>query len=115
MRDEGSFLGSLFVTALFSLTAVGAGLCAAQGFTTTKPVEIVTHNGPGGGGDLASRFIANTLEKEKLLPVRMHVLNKTGGNGAVAAAYVAERKGDAHTLAFFTSLWIGGPLTSKEA
>jgi putative tricarboxylic transport membrane protein len=88
---------------------------AAQGFNPSRPVEIVTHNGPGGGGDLASRFIASTLEKEKLLPVRMHVLNKTGGNGAVAAAYVAERKGDAHTLAFFTALWIGGPLTSKEA
>ncbi len=105
----------LSIVLLFILAAIGAGPSAAQGFKPTKPVEIVTHNGPGGGGDLASRFIATTLEKEKLLPVRMQVLNKTGGNGAVAAAYMAEKKGDTHTLAFFTAIWIGGPLTSKEA
>src|SRR5262245_45195601 len=105
----------LFSGLAFSLAAAGAVPAAAQGFKPTRPVEIVTHNGPGGGGDLASRFIATALEKEKVLPVRMHVLNKTGGNGAIAAAYVAERKGDPYTLAFFTSLWIGGPLTSKES
>jgi putative tricarboxylic transport membrane protein len=28
---------------------------------------------------------------------------------------MAEKTGDTHTIAFFTSLWIGGPLTSREA
>ena len=115
MRNRSSFVIPLTGNLFFLLAAIGAGPGAAQGFNPAKPVEIVTHNGPGGGGDLASRFIASTLEKEKLVPVRLHVLNKTGGNGAVAAAYVAEKKGDTHTLAFFTSLWIGGPLTSKES
>jgi putative tricarboxylic transport membrane protein len=88
---------------------------AAQGYKPAKPVEIVTHTGPGGGGDVAARFIASALEKEKLLPVRMQVVNKPGGSGAVAASYIVEKKGDTHTLGFFTSLWIGGPLTSKES
>ena len=88
---------------------------AAQGYKPARPIEFVVHTGPGGGGDVVARFIATTIEKENLLPVRMHVLNKSGGSGAVASAYLAERQGDTHTLGFFTSLWIGGPLTSREA
>jgi putative tricarboxylic transport membrane protein len=47
--------------------------------------------------------------------VRMQVVNKTGGGGAVAAAYLAEKKGDQNTLGFFTGVWLAGPLTSAEA
>jgi putative tricarboxylic transport membrane protein len=100
---------------LLLIMLVAALPAAAQGYKPTRPVEIVTHTGPGGGGDVAARFVASALEKEKLLPVRMQVVNKPGGNGAAASAYVMERKGDTHTLAYFTSLWIGGPLVSKEA
>ena len=88
---------------------------SAQGYKPSKPIELVTHTGPGGGGDVAARFLASALEKEKLIPVRVQVVNKPGGSGAVAASYIVERKGDTHLLAYFTSLWIGGPLTSKEA
>jgi putative tricarboxylic transport membrane protein len=47
--------------------------------------------------------------------VRVNVLNKPGGNGAVAAAAISERKDDAHTLGLITSVWIAGPLTTSEA
>ena len=81
----------------------------------TKPVEFVVHTGPGGGNDVLARAIAAMAEKENLLPVRMQVVNKPGGNGAVAAAYLAEKKGDPHTIGLFTSVWLAGPLTSAEA
>jgi putative tricarboxylic transport membrane protein len=55
------------------------------------------------------------IEKEKLVPVRINVINKPGGNGAVAAAALAEKKGDPHTIGLITSVWIAGPLTSAEA
>ncbi len=55
------------------------------------------------------------VEKEKLLPVRMQVVNKTGGGAAVAAAYLAEKKGDPNTIGFFTGVWLTSPLTSAEA
>ena len=42
-------------------------------------------------------------------------MNKPGGNGAVAAAAIAERKDDPHTIGLVTSVWIAGPLTSSEA
>jgi putative tricarboxylic transport membrane protein len=87
----------------------------AQGFTPTRPVEAVVHTGPGGGSDLLARAVALMIEKEKLLPVRMQVVNKTGGGGAVAAAYLAEKKGEQHTIGFFTGVWLTNPLTSAEA
>ncbi|MCC7485236.1 MAG: tripartite tricarboxylate transporter substrate binding protein [Burkholderiales bacterium] len=87
----------------------------AQGFKPVKPVEFVTHTGPGGGGDVFARAIATAMEREKLAPVRMTVVNKTGGGGATAMAYLVEKKGDAHTIAVYTGLWISNPLMRKEA
>src|SRR5678815_4634509 len=87
----------------------------AQGFTPTRPIEVVVHTGPGGGSDVLARAVALMMEKEKLLPVRMQVVNKPGGNGAVAAAYLAEKKGEQNTIGFFTGVWLTGPLTSAEA
>jgi putative tricarboxylic transport membrane protein len=81
----------------------------------TKTVEIIVHTGPGGGNDVLGRAIANMMEKEKLVPVRMQVINKPGGNGAVAAAAISEKKDDPHTIGLITSVWIAGPLTTSEA
>lgn len=97
-----------------------AALCALAGgeagaFQPTRPVEVVVHTGPGGGSDLLARSVATMMEKEKLLPVRMQVVNKTGGGGAVAAAYLAEKKGDENTIGFFTGVWLTGPLVSDKA
>ena len=102
-----------------SVALAGLGACAgtalAQGFKPTRPVEMVVHTGPGGGSDVLARAMANMMEKENLLPVRMQVVNKTGGGGAVAAAYVAEKKGDPHTIGLFTGVWLTNPLTSDSA
>ena len=97
-----------------------AALCAltalpASAYKPTRPIEVVVHTGPGGGSDLLARAVATMIEKERLLPVRMQVVNKTGGGGAVAAAYLAEKAGDQNTIGFFTGVWLSGPLTSAEA
>jgi putative tricarboxylic transport membrane protein len=101
------------------LTIALAVLCAAMqpafAYKPTRPVEVVVHTGPGGGSDLLARAVATMMEKERLLPVRMQVVNKTGGGGAVAAAYLAEKAGDQNTIGFFTGVWLTGPLTSAEA
>jgi putative tricarboxylic transport membrane protein len=98
-----------------AVAVLGAGPAAAQ-FKPTKPIEFMTHTGPGGGGDVFARAIAAAMEKEKLLPVRMQVVNKTGGGGATAMAFLAnEKKGEAHTIAVYTGLWITNPLMRAEA
>lgn len=84
-------------------------------FQPTKPVEAVVHTGPGGGSDILARAIADLLQKENLIPQRMQVINKSGGGSAVAMAYLAEKKGETHTIGFFTGVWVTNPLTSVEA
>ena len=100
--------------------ALGAAILAAAtlaqaDWAPTKTVDIIVHTGPGGGSDLLARAVATMIEKEKLSPVRMQVINKPGGNGAVAAAAIYEKKDDPNTIGFITSVWIAGPLTSSEA
>jgi len=102
-----------FVVAL-ALAAIASPI-AAQGFKPAKPIEFVTHTGPGGGGDVLARAIATAMEKENLLPVRMQVVNKTGGGGLTAMAYLAEKKGETHTIAVFTGIWFTNPIMRAEA
>jgi len=96
------------------VAVLGAGPAAAQ-FKPTKPIEFVTHTGPGGGGDVFARGIAAAMEKEGLMPVRMQVVNKTGGGGLTAMAYLAEKRGETHTIAVFTGIWFTNPIMRKEA
>ena len=98
---------SILIAALFATQA--------QAFTPTRPIEVVVHTGPGGGSDLLARAVVLMIEKEKLLPVRMQVVNKTGGGSTVAAAYLFEKKGDPHTIGFFTGVWLTSPITTAEA
>ena len=107
------FSKTICTLAISALVGFG-GLAQAQ-WKPTKTLEVIVHTAPGGGNDLLARAVAQMLEKEKLLPVRMQVINKPGGNGAVAAAALSEKKGDSHTLGFITSVWIANPLTTSEA
>jgi putative tricarboxylic transport membrane protein len=102
------------IAAALVLAAVSSPV-HAQAFTPSKPIEFVTHTGPGGGGDVMARQISAGMEKEKLLPVRMTVANKTGGGGATGMAYMAEKKGEPHTIAVFTGIWYTLPLMRSEA
>jgi len=105
-------------SAVFTAALVVAAIVApagAQDFKPTRPIEFVTHTGPGGGGDVFARAISSAMEKEKLMPVRMQVVNKTGGGGHTAMSYLVEKKGEAHTIATFTGLWFTNPIMRQEA
>jgi putative tricarboxylic transport membrane protein len=107
---------AMFVLAI--VAAIGAmfsDLAWSQEFKPNKSIEAVVHTGPGGGSDLLARAIAEMLQKEKLISQRMQVVNKSGGGSAVAMSYLAEKKGDPHTIGFFTGVWVTNPLTTSEA
>jgi putative tricarboxylic transport membrane protein len=123
MLTETELLGgSMRIVRIFAPAAVMALLAvsaaapaAAQAFKPTKPIEIVVHNGPGSGPDIFGRTVAQTIEQEKLVPVRLQVLNKVGGGGVSAANYLLERKGDPHVLGAFTSVWMTNPMVQQAA
>jgi putative tricarboxylic transport membrane protein len=101
------------IAVLMFLASWPAG-ASAQPFQPARPVEIVVHNAPGGGSDLLARFISALVEKEKLLPVRTLVSNRPGGGSALAMAHMAEKRGETHSIALFTSAWMMTPILSPE-
>jgi putative tricarboxylic transport membrane protein len=105
----------LIFTMMVATLVAASPAALAQSFQPSKPIEIVVHTGPGGGNDVLARAIVAMIDKEKLAPVRMQVTNKTGGGGLTAMAYVAEKKGEDHTIALFSGNWLTNPLTRKEA
>jgi len=115
MHNRPPFVKLLVGTFLFILAATVAGPVAAQGFKPSRPIEFVVHTGPGGGNDVMARAIVAVVDKEKLLPVRMQVVNKTGGGGLTAMAYLVEKKGETHTLALFANTWFTVPAMRAEA
>jgi len=87
----------------------------AQAFVPMRPVELVVHSAPGGGSDVFAQAVISMAEAEKLLAQPIRIVNKTAGASAQAMDYLAEKRGDAHTIAIFTNTWLATPLTRKEA
>ena len=98
-----------------SIVVTCVSVATSQEFKPSRQVETVVHTGPGGGSDIFARAIAEMLQKEKLITQRMQVVNKPGGGPAVAMSYLAEKKGETHTIGFFTGVWVTNPLTTVEA
>ncbi|MFC4075273.1 Bug family tripartite tricarboxylate transporter substrate binding protein [Salinithrix halophila] len=90
------------VTAACTGQSTGGKSGASGEWKPKKPIEMIAPAGAGGGWDTTARIIQKTMDKEKLLDKPMAVVNKPGGGGAVGWSYVANKKGDPHTL-FVTS------------
>ena len=92
----------------------------AQAWEPTKPIEFVVPAGTGGGADQMARIIASLVDKYKLSPRPLVVVNKPGGAGAEGFTYVKAKDGDAHTLVitlsnlFTTPLHTGIPFNWKD-
>jgi putative tricarboxylic transport membrane protein len=95
------------------LGCAAASAAWAQGFVPSRPVELVVHSAPGGGSDVFAHAVVEMANAEKLLPQPMRVVNRTAGASAEAMEYLAQKKGDGHTIAVFTNTWIATPLTRK--
>ena len=100
--------------ALLGIVAA-TGVATAQGFTPTKPVEVVVHTGAGGGNDAFIRAVMVALKKDNMLPGNFVVINKTGGGSTSAMAYLREKAGDSHTIAIYSSVWVSDALVQEAA
>ncbi|MBI2986823.1 MAG: tripartite tricarboxylate transporter substrate binding protein [Deltaproteobacteria bacterium] len=113
MKTTRAFIviAATMVVATLAVTPVNV---LGQGFKPTRAVDVVNHSRAGGGSDLFARALVQMLEQEKLIPPGWQVLNKAAGAGAQAMAYLAEKKGDPHTISVFTNTWVVTSLTVKE-
>jgi putative tricarboxylic transport membrane protein len=87
--------------ALVPLLAVD-GVEAAPTWRPDKAVEIIALNAPGGGADRVGRIMAGVMRGGRQLEVPIAVVNKPGGGGNVASAYLNQHPGDGHYLLLST-------------
>ncbi len=71
----------------------------AQIWKPSKPVEIISPSSPGGSTDTTARTMQRIMQQEDRGMVPLTVVNKAGGNQAVAIAYLNQHAGDAHYVA----------------
>ena len=88
------------LTALIALAASLAvgGAQAQPAWKPERPVELIAMNAPGGGSDRTLRIMAKILQEGRHVGVPLNVVNKPGGGGSVAYAYLNQHPGDAHFL-----------------
>jgi tripartite-type tricarboxylate transporter receptor subunit TctC len=84
---------------LILIACLAPALAAAQ--YPSKPVRIVIHFPAGGSTDLVSRVLAQALTESMGQP--FVVENRTGADGAIAAAAVMQSPPDGHTLFIATN------------
>ncbi len=63
-----------------------------------RTVELIVGTAPGGGSDATARLVQRLFQDKKLFERPATVLNKVGGGGAVAAAYLVQHAGSGHHL-----------------
>lgn len=84
-------------TAVVALAGAALGVAGAAEYPN-RPVELVVPYAPGGGTDIMYRQIVKVIEQEKLVPVPMTVVNRSGGSGVVGKSYAINRPPDGYTL-----------------
>jgi tripartite-type tricarboxylate transporter receptor subunit TctC len=88
------------LTLAMTLLVIFAPSAYAQDYPT-RPVRLIVAFTAGGTADRTARLIAAKMEST--LGQAVAVENKPGGNGAVAAQYVAQADPDGYTLLFTTA------------
>lgn len=86
---------------LFALITLAAPLAVAAAPTAWKPdkaIELIAMNAPGGGSDRILRIMAKVMQEGKLADVPIAVINKPGGGGSVAYAYLNQHAGNGQYL-----------------
>lgn len=91
-----------FILVLLVLMSAAAFNAAAADIYPSRPLEIVAPANPGGGWDAIARTLNVVLEKEKLYPQPISVVNKPGGGGAVGLAYIFMKKKNDHEIIVYS-------------
>ena len=91
---------ALKATAAAALAVAASSVAVAQEKFPSKPIEVVTHAGVGGGTDITARMMMVQAPAE--FGQELVVVNKTGGSGAAALGYTASKPKDGHTIMLIT-------------
>lgn len=96
-----------------AMMAVTPGMAAAE-WQPRKPIELIIMAGTGGGADQIARLLQGLIQKNDLSPRPFIPINKPGGSGAEALAYMKDKEGDNHTLLVALNSFYTTPLIQDE-
>jgi putative tricarboxylic transport membrane protein len=113
IRNRSWMLCTLSLAAFALSVALPVG--PAQAWEPTEPVKIVVHTPAGTGSDIVARAVADIIRKDRLMPVAVEVLNRTGAGGLNAMTFTAAQKGNPHYLMGITNAFLSTPLMQKSA
>lgn len=94
-----------------ALVATSGWPLSAQEKFPSKPIEVVTHAGVGGGTDITARMMM--VQAPGVFGTELAVVNKTGGSGAASLAYAASRPKDGYTIMLITQSHLLTMIRSK--
>ena len=101
-----------FVTgAACALALAPLGTFAQEKFPS-RPIEVVTHSGAGGGTDITARMMR--VHAPGAFGTELVVANRVGGSGAAALAYAAGKPRDGHTILLVTQSHLLTILSGKS-
>ena len=100
---------------LFAVLAlcVATAVVHAQGWTPSRHVELIAPNAPGGAMDSTARIVQRRWQEMRLLPVSSAVVNRSGGEHALAYTHLAQRKGDPHVLSLASPVLLSNHLAGR--
>lgn len=105
-KNKYLYIISLWVTCL--------SVTQAQSWSPQKNVEIVVSAAPGGSNDKTGRSVEKMLNDLKLVPTTVTVVNKPGGGGNIAYAYMNQHKADAHYLLVGTTALLSNHIVGSS-
>lgn len=84
-----------------------------------KPIEFVVPFSAGGGSDVFARTIVKIITDNKLCPVTINVVNKSGGGGSIGYSYMGLNVGNPYFMAttsssYYTTPLMGGSTVSLD-
>jgi putative tricarboxylic transport membrane protein len=91
--------------------ALSALPARAQEKFPSKPIEVVTHSGVGGGTDITARMMM--VHAPGVFKTEFVVVNRTGGSGAAALQYALDKPRDGHVIMLITQTHLLTIMRSK--
>lgn len=88
MKKTISILSILLLLLLAACSSNTTNKTSDGTWAPDKAIEIVAPAGAGGGWDTTARMAAKIFEEEKIIDQGLGVVNKPGGGGAIAWAYI---------------------------
>ena len=86
---------------------------AAQSWIPQRPVELIAPNAPGGSLDATTRTVQRLWQEFKLLPVASTVVNRVGGEHAIAYTFLSQRTGDPHYLSLASPVLLSNHIAGR--